>query len=43
MTAKLFVLPSVFAVVMGQSSTRAASLDPDDPESPHYDGEVQGA
>jgi multidrug efflux pump subunit AcrB len=36
MTAKLFVLPSVFAVVMGRSSTRSASLDPDDPGSPLY-------
>ena len=39
MTAKLFVLPSVFAVIMGKSSTRSASLDPDDPESPHHDQE----
>ncbi len=36
MTAKLIVLPSVFAVVMGRSSTRSASLDPDDPNSPHF-------
>jgi multidrug efflux pump subunit AcrB len=36
MTAKLIVLPSVFAVVMGRSSTRSASLDPDDPTSPHF-------
>jgi Cu/Ag efflux pump CusA len=35
--ATLFVLPSVFAVVQGQSSTRTASLDPDDPESPNFD------
>src|SRR6185369_3801144 len=28
MTAKLFVLPSVFAVVMGNSSTGSVSLDP---------------
>ena len=41
MTAKLLVLPSVFAVVMGRSSTRSSSLDPDDPESPHDDREVQ--
>jgi multidrug efflux pump subunit AcrB len=41
MTAKLLVLPSVFAVVMGRSSTRSSSLDPDDPESPHYDREAQ--
>jgi multidrug efflux pump subunit AcrB len=36
MTAKLIVLPSVFAVIMGRSSTHSASLDPDDPLSPHY-------
>jgi len=41
MTAKLFVLPSVFAVIMGRSSIRSVSLDPDDPESPHYDREAQ--
>jgi multidrug efflux pump subunit AcrB len=39
MTAKLFVLPSVFAVIMGKSSTRSASLDPDDPDSPHHNPE----
>jgi multidrug efflux pump subunit AcrB len=43
MTAKLFVLPSVFAVIMGRSSTRSASLDPDDPDSPHFDPEVRHA
>jgi multidrug efflux pump subunit AcrB len=40
MTAKLIVLPSVFAVIMGHSSTRSASLDPDDPASPHFTPEV---
>jgi multidrug efflux pump subunit AcrB len=35
--ATLFVLPSVFAVVQGRSSTRSASLDPDDPNSPNFD------
>jgi Cu/Ag efflux pump CusA len=35
--ATLFVLPSVFAVVQGRSSTQSASLDPDDPESPNFD------
>jgi len=40
MTAKLFVLPSVFAVVMGKSSTRSVSLDPDDPASPHFTPEA---
>jgi AcrB/AcrD/AcrF family len=33
----LLILPSVFAVLQGRSSTRSASLDPDDPASPHYD------
>jgi multidrug efflux pump subunit AcrB len=40
MTAKLFVLPSVFAVIMGKSSTRSASLDPDDPASAHFTQEA---
>jgi hypothetical protein len=35
--ATLFILPAVFAVVQGCSSTRSASLDPDDPESPNFD------
>jgi multidrug efflux pump subunit AcrB len=39
MTAKLFVLPAVFAVVMGRSRTASASLDPDDPESQYFDRE----
>jgi multidrug efflux pump subunit AcrB len=34
--ATLVVLPSVFAVVLGRSSTRSVSLDPDDPESPYF-------
>jgi len=34
--ATLFVLPSVFAVVQGSSHRRAASLDPNDPQSSHY-------
>ena len=37
MIAKLLVLPSVFAVVMGVSGTASASLDPDDPVSTYYD------
>jgi multidrug efflux pump subunit AcrB len=41
MTAKLFVLPSVFAVLMGKSGTESASLDPDDPESPYFDAETR--
>ncbi|HEV3311270.1 MAG TPA: efflux RND transporter permease subunit [Chloroflexota bacterium] len=35
--ATLFILPSIFAVVQGRSSTGSASLDPDDPESPNFD------
>jgi len=34
--ATLFVLPSVFAVVQNRSHRRAASLDPNDPQSSHY-------
>jgi multidrug efflux pump subunit AcrB len=37
MTAKLLVLPSMFAVVMGRGSTDSASLDPDDPASTYFD------
>src|SRR5262249_9213388 len=36
--ATLVVLPSVFAIVQGRSSTRSASLDPDDPDSVHFEG-----
>ncbi len=32
----LFVLPAIFAVVLGRSSARSSSLHPDDPESSHY-------
>jgi multidrug efflux pump subunit AcrB len=39
--ATLFILPSVFAVVQGRSSTRSASIDPDDPVSAYYDGSGQ--
>jgi multidrug efflux pump subunit AcrB len=34
--ATLVVLPSVFAVVQGQSSALSVSLDPDDPESRYF-------
>jgi multidrug efflux pump subunit AcrB len=34
--ATLFVLPSIFAAVQGRSHRRAASLDPNDPQSSHY-------
>jgi multidrug efflux pump subunit AcrB len=33
----LLVLPAVFALVMSGAPARSASLDPDDPESRHYD------
>ena len=32
----LFVLPAVFALVMGRAGTASASLDPFDPASPHH-------
>src|SRR5207247_2317742 len=35
--ATLFILPSVFAVIQGRSSTESVSLDPDDSESAHFD------
>lgn len=34
----LLIVPSLFAVVQGGASTVSVSLDPDDPESRHYDG-----
>jgi multidrug efflux pump subunit AcrB len=37
--ATLIVLPSVFAIVQGKSSTRSVSLDPDDAESSYFDQE----
>jgi multidrug efflux pump subunit AcrB len=37
--ATLVVLPTVFALVQGKAKRDSASLDPDDPESPHYDEE----
>src|SRR5438876_5127538 len=35
--ATLVVLPSVFAIVQGRSSTRSVSLDPDDQDSSYFD------
>ena len=35
--ATLLVLPAVFAVLQGRTSTNSASLDPDDPASHHFD------
>jgi multidrug efflux pump subunit AcrB len=37
--ATLFVVPAVFVIVMGRSSTASASLDPDDPASVFHDGQ----
>ncbi len=34
--ATLLVLPSVFAIVLAGASSQSASLDPSDPESPHF-------
>jgi multidrug efflux pump subunit AcrB len=32
----LFIVPSVFALLMGESDPRSPSLYPDDPASSHY-------
>jgi multidrug efflux pump subunit AcrB len=39
--ATLIVLPTVFALVQGTATRESASLDPDDPASPHYHEEEQ--
>ena len=43
--ATLLILPAVFAAAQGRNSTASPSLDPSDPESPHYhaDALVDGA
>jgi multidrug efflux pump subunit AcrB len=33
----LFIVPSVFALLMGRTAPRSPSLHPDDPASAHYD------
>ena len=38
--ATLFILPAVFALLMGQPSSKSASLDPDDPTSAYCDGDI---
>ena len=38
--ATLLVLPSIFAVVVGNKVARSPSVYPDDPESSHYDPDV---
>jgi multidrug efflux pump subunit AcrB len=39
--ATLIVLPTVFALVQGWAGRQSASLDPDDPASPHYHEEEE--
>jgi multidrug efflux pump subunit AcrB len=39
--ATLVVLPTVFTLVQGKASLESASLDPDDPTSPHYHEEEE--
>jgi hypothetical protein len=41
--ATLIVLPTVFALVQGRAGRESASLDPDDPASPHYHEEEREA
>jgi multidrug efflux pump subunit AcrB len=35
--ATLLVLPAVFTLLLGRASSQSPSLDPDDPQSVHYD------
>jgi multidrug efflux pump subunit AcrB len=37
----LFIVPSVFALLMGRRTPRSPSLHPDDPASSHYDQESE--
>ncbi len=39
--ATLAVLPTIFALVQGRASLESASLDPDDPASPHHHDEEE--
>jgi multidrug efflux pump subunit AcrB len=41
--ATLTVLPTVFALAQGKTGRESASLDPDDPASPHYHEEEEEA
>lgn len=36
--AALFVIPSVFAIMQRRAATMSPSIDPEDPDSPHYAG-----
>lgn len=39
--ATLLVVPSIFAVVIGESKAESPSLDPTDPESKHHDPQAE--
>ena len=39
--ATLLVVPAMFALVMGRKKKVSPSIDPDDPDSRHYDGGEQ--
>ena len=41
--ATLIALPTIFALVQGWAGRESASLDPDDPASPHYHEEEDEA
>jgi hypothetical protein len=34
----LLIVPAIFAIVQGGAARASVSLDPDDPESRHFDG-----
>jgi multidrug efflux pump subunit AcrB len=38
----LLILPAVFALIQSRASTQSPSLDPDDPESRHFEAKVEG-
>jgi hypothetical protein len=38
----LVIIPSVFAILQRKASTVAASIDPEDPQSPYYAGAMDG-
>jgi Cu/Ag efflux pump CusA len=39
----LLVLPALFAIIQRRAGTQSASLDPDDPQSPHSDHAGEGS
>jgi len=39
--ATLFILPTIYAAVQREVSTRSASLDPDDPQSSEFEGQTR--